>query len=884
MAVEVNKVKLGWFIAPLFVLSGAYANDFSPVMPNASISGYIGKDWSVLGDGMIPIFGSPTDFTYVNPQMYYYDGLGEFSGSFGIGQRYLNDNSVWGAYVFADYNHSLNHQDFWFVSPGIEYLSPRWDFHVNAYLPVTKQQFNTGTEFADETGDYQQIRFSGHDQYDEIVNTDESTGYGGDSLISYHLPWRDITLSAGSYLFFPQDHSEIIGGLFKVEVPINHHLSFSASEAYDGTFHNTIRAGITLSFGGHTSEIDSTPIKRQLIAVDGGSHTGEPIVETVKYTQQMALELSNISFFLKENSSTINAENSNGTYENPYQGFSQSNIDDANQKNNKNFYLESGSYNVQYAPDNSQILLNNDQLYGRQDNFSKPAQDENMPILHFSQDGITFSSTDNSDKIMGVMLLGSGNGSGLQIFHTNDTSSLEVNLNNISIKDFNNGIDINNTSKQPLEIKINNSEITNNFTTGITVANQGAGGLNFSMDNSTIENNGDTGLYLVDYQSGNLTATINNSTIDINGNNGIYAINEFNNGTLSLNINSSIIANNISNGIQIYNGTPTYNANTGDIITSIKDSQINNNGSDGILAINSSTGLLTLAIKNSSIDSNAQNGIESLNISDSGNVDFTFDHSQVEYNLADGIRLSNTKNTGSFNFQMKDSVIAVNEKQGLFLYNADNSGNFNATIYNSYISNNGLDGIYAMNDISNGLITLSINQSQITANRGAGIFLDNHSNDEKINASITNSEISDNGTEGIRGLNETEHGQLDLQIKNSIIANNRLDGLVLNQTNYTAETTAEINNSTFNNNGGFALSANHASIFVDNSIISGGKGISTTQNGVISIENPIYFDGDIHNNQGEITFDGVTPPTGSTHAYCVMGTCQFTPSTYTQNN
>ncbi len=345
---------------------------------------------------MAPVFGLPLNFTYINPQINY-SGSNEYSGNLGIGQRWLKGDSIWGAYVFGDYNHSADNQNFWFVSPGVERLGHTWDFSANGYIPVTKTLFNTGTKFADETGDSSQIHFSGHDQYDELVNTFESTGWGADAQVSAHLPWRKITLSAGGYFFAPENSHEIIGATLGAQIPINNYLSVTLSEAYDSDAHNTLKAGLSLSLGGRHSGSNVTgdlrqrmmdPIQRQLIRVKGSAHTGEPVSIGVEDLGKTAIEMSNISFFVPGSANPGENVSGDGTYENPYQGFSQNTVNNANQQNNRNFYLNSGVYNPEYATGGTEIILNNDQIYGRQNNFSQSAEGDNRPEVNFSQSGL----------------------------------------------------------------------------------------------------------------------------------------------------------------------------------------------------------------------------------------------------------------------------------------------------------------------------------------------------------------------------------------------------------------------------------------------------------------------------------------------------------------
>lgn len=321
-----------------------------PNIPGISLLGSTGDGWMAAGDIMAPIFGQAAHFTYIDPQVIYHGSPDEYTASFGLGQRWLTDNSVWGVYLFGDDNHADQNKEFWFLSPGVERLGRVWDFSVNAYLPITNRRFNTGAAFADQTGDYSQVTFSGHNQYDAIVNTFTATGWGFDQQIGVRLAsLHNLKLSVGAYYFAPADSDNIIGGTVRLEMPLTAYLSATFSEAYDSQAHNVLKGGLSIALGGRSSGVAFTgdltqrmvdPVRRQLIAVAGSATTGEAIVAGVKDTGQIALEASNISFFLPDNApAAANGPTADGSYENPYHGFSQDNINDANQQGNHNLYV-----------------------------------------------------------------------------------------------------------------------------------------------------------------------------------------------------------------------------------------------------------------------------------------------------------------------------------------------------------------------------------------------------------------------------------------------------------------------------------------------------------------------------------------------------------------
>ena len=528
-----------------------------PLLPGVSLYGFGGNGWTAIGDAMAPVLGQPTSFTYIDPQIYYHSDDSEYTASVGAGQRWLTESAgIIGAYVFGDYNHSDNGNGFWFVSPGVERLGSVLDFSANLYIPVSTQRINTGLEFADDVGDFSQVTFAGHNQYDMLVNTFDATGWGGDAQIGVRLPFRNSEVYLGGYYFSPKDSDTIGGGSVRLQVPINNYFSALFSEAYDSGYHNTVKAGLTVWFGGRHTGYSFTgdlrerlvdPIQRNLIAVAGGSHTGQPIVQDVENTGQKALEVSNISFFVPgaapDASAGLPPSQGTGTYENPYVGMTQDNVDNANAQNNRNFYINSGTYNAVYGmTDPDYIVLNNDQLYGRENGFKQAATGNARALINFANGGFEIPDGDVNDSINGLRLTGNqvaGN-AGIWIDHDSSSRNLSVTVNNTDVQNFGDGIDAVNNASSALWVNITHSLISNNSgggelaglslggvnaEGGVAAINNGTGSLNLTVIGSTISNNNNTldnffnavgGLAAVNAGDGSMTINVVGSNLSGN--------------------------------------------------------------------------------------------------------------------------------------------------------------------------------------------------------------------------------------------------------------------------------------------------------------------------------------------------------------------------------
>lgn len=912
---------------------------FGPVTPGVSVYGMAGNGWTAIGDALVPLFGQPLNFIYVDPQAYYHSSS-QRSGSIGLGERSLTSNGILGGYVFGDYDHSANGNDYWFVSPGFERLGQIIDVSANAYFSVSQQRFNTGTEFADQAGDFSHVQFTGHTQYDELVNTFESTGRGADAQVGVRIPgFRNSEVYLGGYYFSLKDIGDFVGGLVRAEIPVNNFISVTMSEAYDRQFHNTLKAGLALSLGGRQSgySFDGNlaerlvdPIQRNAVAVAGGSGNAQPIVQGTEYTNQIAVEMSNISFFVPGSTtagSSTSAVTGNGTYENPYQGMTQDNVDNANTLNNRNFYINSGVYNAVYNPvvNPDYIALDNDQLYGRQNNFTQAASGSNRPSINFLSGGFLVSGG-NEVSFNDLQLNGNGLSGSAGVFQDHESGDAsEVQINDLSIDHFDNGVKTYSTADFHTTLNITNSTLQYNQGAGVFLDNEGKDNL--------------------------LTANINQSDLSWNGS-GLLAhaagLSTENSNSLNLTVKNSNVDNNSSYGISTETGIGANNVNV-----QITNDQINANTGAGIVLVNNTTqGHAVLNINNSLIDNNNGDGLFIINSSiNGGSTAVNVNHSTINGNTDNGINIRDVFSVSDFNLNLNGVTLSNNGLDGLDFFAESGGANVNIYIVNSQITDNGDSGVVLSAVGSNGSAGLTIKNTAITGNINNGVNFDISDTSTTNTIAITNSVITNSQT----GMNvnalSTEGGvstNVDVNINNSVISNNNTginlstaansfsggatsasitaninnslikDNQVgisansaINPSFYavTADTVLNINHSIISDNGtgvvanstiespqfgttaianttvdithsaiignGVGVSAVsnlHASgaptssVTVDRSIVAGNAvGLSATGNGVstIKLTNPIFYDGIVDfSGNGVINIPGVTPSSG----------------------
>lgn len=631
-----------------------------PAAPGLSVTALTGDVGTGYVDAMVPFIGQPTAFFYIDPQGVFHS-RDDYSLALGLGARKLTEKAgILGAYVFGDYNHAPDGRGFWFVSPGVERLGERVDLSANLYIPVGSSQTNTGTYFGSQIGIYDGVSFAGHTQFDQLYNTYESVGIGGDAQISYRLPVKNNSkLQLGGYHFNPKNADSITGGAVRLEIPFSEQLSINLSNGYDNLAQNTFKIGFTYNFGdrrtpmnfkGDLAErmVDAT--QRNLIAVAGNAKTAQPIINSTVATGQNVVVMDNISFFLPNPIST-NGSAPDGTYENPYIGLTQDNVDSANSSGNTNLFFNGGS-GITYSSDNAINLANNN-IYGRQSYqgrlFVQPASGDNRPLLDFpNSSGLIWDivSGDSNILVTSIKLTSNNYNNNLEV-NNHGAGEVSLNIDNVDasggITGAAFGIYAKNLGAGVLNLIINNSRFNNNFV-GLYAENSSSdsnGTLNIITNNSTFNNNGGDGLLVYNFNAGILSILTNNSTFNNNGQNGAAVVNfdgtanvtsnnsTFNNneargfefarndsGTVNMTANNSTFNNNEMDGLWTFNGSGVFTIMTNSSI-------FNGNGNDGLYA-KSLGGSLYLTANNSGFNDNGNYGIQTENATAVINNNSTF--------------------------------------------------------------------------------------------------------------------------------------------------------------------------------------------------------------------------------------------------------------------
>ncbi|HCA90103.1 MAG: hypothetical protein CMF38_02725 [Legionellaceae bacterium] len=347
---------------------------------------------------MLPVVGNQNWIGFVDGSGRYADNEAWFAGM-GLGARGVRRNAIFGAYVFVDHNESIHHRTFNVANPGLEFMTPHWDGHLNGYFPLNGKSRSLGIYPGLDIGARQTLRFQNHTLYEYLYNVADSIGSGVDGEVGYKLSnLYNVRAFVGGYHFNIAHGPSINGVQAGFEIPLNKRLTLIVRDAYDQVQHNTLMGTLRVTFGQqapvHIDEFNIRqrmldPIRRNLGAYQTG--TGVPVVKTQQRLNEAQSLITNNIWFFSENGQAFDAANGFGncTIDNPCGTFSQAAIDGVDALSpNARLFVNTGTYDN--PAQGTGLALNAGQsVIGRTNNFRRAASADNRPLIN---DSLTLTS------------------------------------------------------------------------------------------------------------------------------------------------------------------------------------------------------------------------------------------------------------------------------------------------------------------------------------------------------------------------------------------------------------------------------------------------------------------------------------------------------------
>jgi hypothetical protein len=440
------------------VTTAASTQEFQ-LLPVLDVWGYTGKH--TLGDGqvLVPLIGDQNKVFYVAAEGKVASKHNGWMAGGGLGYRQVIEQRIYGAYVTADQNNALDSRRFLVINPGIETLGMAWDFRVNGYFPTkrTWDEHSQFIDFEDHCGIYNDVHFEGHKQFDRqnLVTTDGKTiaGLGADAEIGRTIPVIDnLKAFVGGYYFNNKDAGHVGGASARITWQATNNLGVEVIDTYDNQRRNTALLGIKLSLGGFgKDDVKKFGISARLmdpiehnIATAANGYTVPMLQDTkIRFHKFGAeiLEHDNIWFFKQgtavgTNGTSTPAAAGDGTFENPFVGFNQSNVTVVNNSYGNIgaikdkyplLYFAPGTYSLtgQDFPTNGRFSLPLGWgMYGRNIGYNAPAFGDERALFEGGIDimpaaTLTQDTSDNSAFVTTLNSIHVSNDQGNNVLNNN---------------------------------------------------------------------------------------------------------------------------------------------------------------------------------------------------------------------------------------------------------------------------------------------------------------------------------------------------------------------------------------------------------------------------------------------------------------------------------
>lgn len=177
---------------------------------------------------------------------------GKYAGNAGLGLRYLNCRleQIWGVYLGYDYLQHIQrypHPSYHQVGGGLEIIGKKWDFHLNAYVPVGDKKTNI---YRFKYRFYEELKRGDLSHFKLGLKAREQLALNGiDTLLGYrfcNICHTDLHISAGPYYYwgrtakttnvFTKKRESSWGGRMVFDIIFSKYISIGADVTYDTIF------------------------------------------------------------------------------------------------------------------------------------------------------------------------------------------------------------------------------------------------------------------------------------------------------------------------------------------------------------------------------------------------------------------------------------------------------------------------------------------------------------------------------------------------------------------------------------------------------------------------------------------------------------------------
>ena len=674
-------------------------------------------------DLFLPFLGDKTTIFYINPHIRFDDNdTSEINIGIGWRSMFFNDTGILGLNLYYDSMKSSNSNKYNQLGIGIEALSRWMDFRFNYYNPSgsnTERVYDLDTyKFTSKS----LIQYMGYEEVMEGVDVEIGT------MIPFISDYIETRVYIGGYYYDSDIISNFEGIKGRLSIKPCPFINIEIEVREDNERgHDTFIGGyLDIPFTFDKKKFMRN-IKNSLKLGQSPRSLKQRMTEKVVRDRYIVIneELSKTPDKIKDIIFVDNnkLEPGKGTYENPYNDFTDAQADPLFKPDTWIFVFSSPQpYTL-----NNFTLLDNMVIWGQQ--YRHPLYqlggDGSRPVLQDDDGMDNVITLNNNNELWGVEITSGSYG----IWGDGITG---LSMKSVNVHGNTTGIYLKNSG-----FSITNSSFNNNTTNGMELISDTGNVLSGFIKDCTFNNNGGHGLLADASLSSSLFLSIKGSNFDSNFSDGLHAVAD--NSFTSIDIANTSYNDN-SNGGGIY----VEGRNNSDFTLLTSGAALQNNNLHGMTAIADNNSTFDLKLVGTTMHQNTEDGLNIL-----------ADNNSTLNCLLNVSNLSLNDGNGIFAESKLSSTLNLRILGDMFLWNV--------------IQENGGNGVDIL--VNNSTLDLEVLGTYFVNNTKNGINIDaQDANDpEEVKIKITSSGFSNNKSNGLNiNINNSE---CSLSIKESIFNN-----------------------------------------------------------------------------------------------------------------
>jgi hypothetical protein len=362
-----------------------------PLPPVFKLSGSAGSIASGGLMGLIPLYGNADKALVYTNVAASYGTHNSYLLSPGLGARLIRGNQLFGAYLSGDYNHSNYASNFFIYNPGLEWMSTRWDVHLNGFIAQKNKNRINNLGFQSDSGNFSNVAYTGHGGIERELIQYDIAGNGVNAQLGYTLNVHGLKgrVYAGAYHYATSDVPAISGAQAGFDYLLTPHVSVGIAASHDNVYQTKGVFTISLLLGRHSIQAP-TDIRERLTDFVP-RHLGNLDTAAGLPTQRKNIangdpkNLGNIWFFAPGNAGAVPLApivitTAQCTFENPCVGINQTIVNGISAISaNAQLFMAQGDYS--FSNSTALNLSSSQSMWGRVNGYTEAGSGVNRATI-----------------------------------------------------------------------------------------------------------------------------------------------------------------------------------------------------------------------------------------------------------------------------------------------------------------------------------------------------------------------------------------------------------------------------------------------------------------------------------------------------------------------